>query len=164
VITLEQLLQSRDERSRHQQDLLGKHPGGSVVCLTVQLPGPEKRTPDSLIIGNAGVEALRQVFSVSCPEIRDLPTGFEAYLVVDMPAREAKSACCRIEDSHPLGRLMDIDVITEDGPMDRGELGLEPRRCLLCDKPARFCMRAHTHTHAELLDRISQIVNAYKAQ
>lgn len=161
MITLDQLLQSRDERARHQQDLLGKYPGRSIVCLTVQLPGPQKRSPASLVIGKAGVEALRHSFPGLEPEVRDLPTGYEAYLPVALPAPDAKLLCCSIEDTHPLGRLMDIDVITADGPLDRTSVGKEPRRCLLCSNPARLCMRAHTHTQQELLDKIQQMVSAY---
>lgn len=161
MITLDQLLQSRDERARHQRDLLGKNPGRSLVCLTVQIPGPQKRTPASIAIGKAGVQALRQSFPGLDPEVRDLPTGYEAYLPVPLAAPEAKLVCCSIEDNHPLGRLMDIDVITAGGPLDRASVGKEPRRCLLCSNPARFCMRAHTHTQQELLDKIQQMVSAY---
>ena len=162
MITLEQLLQSRDERARHQQDLLGIYPGRSIVCLTVQFPGSLKRSPDSVMIGEAGVKALRGAFPGNEIEVRDLETGFEAYLSVGMPAQQLKRVCCGIEDTHPLGRLMDIDVITPSGPLDRTSVGFEPRRCLICDKPARYCMRAHTHSQAELLDRIRQMVNAYR--
>lgn len=161
MITLEQLLQSREDRARHQQDLLGNNPGRSLVCLTVQLPGSRKRSPASLIIGEAGVQALRQVFPGPAPEVRDLPTGYEAYLPVPLPPAEAKLLCCGIEDSHPLGRLMDIDVITADGPLDRASVGLEPRRCLLCSNPARYCMRARTHSVEDLLERVQQMVSAY---
>ena len=96
MITLEQLLQSREDRARHQQDLLGKNPGRSLVCLTVQLPGSRKRSPASLIIGEAGVQALRQVFPGPAPEVRDLPTGYEAYLPVPLPPADAKLLCCGI--------------------------------------------------------------------
>ena len=166
MITLEQLLRSREDRVSHQADLLGAYPGKSLLCLTVQLPGPEKRSPDSLAIGKAGVEAISKAFACGKPEIRDLETGFEAYLPVDFPPLEAKRIACHIEDTHPLGRLMDIDVITttEDGlprPVSRSEIGLEPRKCLLCSNQARYCMRARTHTAAQLLERISLMVKDY---
>jgi holo-ACP synthase CitX len=161
VITLEQLLESRDRRSGHQMELLGKYPGSSIVCLTVQLPGPEKRNSISLAIADAGLQALRDAFPGLEPEVRDLETGFEAYLPVEMPAIELKRLCCGIEDSHPLGRLMDIDVICEDGPLGRSQVGLEPRKCLLCGNEARLCMRMRSHTREELLDKIGQMVDAY---
>ena len=74
-----------------------------------------------------------------------------------------KKIAADIEEKHPLGRLMDIDVIAADGtPVGREALGLSPRRCLLCDKEVRLCMRARTHTPEELLDRIRQMVNDYE--
>ena len=117
-ITLAELLDSRDKRVKHQKDLLGANPGKSLLCLTVQLPGPEKRNDSSLMIAKAGVEAVRKAFVPVYEELKDLETGYEAYFLVDLPAEEAKRKACEIEDSHPLGRLMDIDVLREIPPED----------------------------------------------
>ena len=91
-------------------------------------------------------------------QVRDLETGYEAYLVVPLPALLVKKTCCQIEDTHPLGRLMDIDVLETGHLLDRAAVGLPPRHCLLCDQPARYCMRARTHTTEELLHMIEQMV------
>ena len=117
-VTLAELLDSRDTRVKHQKDLLGANPGKSLLCLTVQLPGPEKRNSTSLKIAKAGVEAIRKAFLPEYEELKDLETGYEAYFLVDLPAREAKRLACQIEDTHPLGRLMDIDVLREILPED----------------------------------------------
>ena len=54
---------------------------------------------------------------------------------------------------------MDIDVLEAPGHLlDRASLGLPPRRCLLCDQPARYCMRACTHSQEELLLKIERMV------
>ncbi len=167
MISLEQLLESRERRVQHQQEMLQAFPGCSLICLTVQLPGPEKRNRESLIIGGAGLGALLNVFGSVLRHIhvRDLETGYEAYLLVPLPAIEVKKRCCKIEDTHPLGRLMDIDVLSDQvgdlQPLSRADIGLEPRRCLLCANEARYCMRAKTHTKEELLEKISQMVLAY---
>ncbi len=116
-ITLAELLDSRDKRVEHQKDLLGANPGKSLLCLTVQLPGPEKRNATSLKIAHAGVEAVRKAFVPVYEELRDLETGYEAYFLVDLPAEEAKRRTCQIEDTHPLGRLMDIDVLYKPQPV-----------------------------------------------
>jgi holo-ACP synthase CitX len=174
-ITLAELLESRDKRVEHQKDLLGEYPGKSLLCLTVQLPGPEKRNATSLKIAQAGVEAVRMAFSPVYEELKDLETGYEAYFLVDLPAKEAKRRACQIEDTHPLGRLMDMDVVysptisTRDGSVEveaisRLDIGLEARKCLLCDNEVRYCMRAKTHTREELLSRIEQILKEYELQ
>ena len=182
-ITLAELLDSRDKRVEHQKDLLGANPGKSLLCLTVQLPGPEKRNATSLKIAHAGVEAVRKAFVPLYEELRDLETGYEAYFLVDLPAREAKRLACQIEDTHPLGRLMDIDVLYKPQPVvenyfsqdfaknqfsttstepthivGRADIGFPPRRCLLCDNEVRYCMRAKSHTVSELLARIEEMV------
>lgn len=163
MITLEQLLASRDARAAFQHQLLEAHPGQTLVCITVQLPGSEKRNALSLAIGNAGYKALLERFNgvVSQSEVKDLETGYEAYFLVSPGALDAKRITCALEESHPLGRLMDIDVIGPEGPVSRGDIGLPPRKCLLCEKEVRFCMRAKSHSTEELTAKIQQMVNDY---
>ena len=163
-VTLTQLLESREERVRWQAECLKAWPGCSLVCLTVLFPGPVKRDADSVRVGEAGVAAIQKAFpEIAYSEIRDKETGFEACFAVRLPVLEAKRRCCEIEDTHPWGRLMDIDVL-EPGPeglplpVSRARLGLPERRCLLCDRPARECMRAKTHTLAQLQAQIQNIL------
>lgn len=181
---MEELLRSRDVRVEHQRELLTRFPGASLICFTVILPGSVKRDVRSLKVAKAGVDALSQTFRndflkdktdktdmILYQEERDLATGFEAYLVVSMPPEQAKKLCCDIEDTHPLGRLMDIDVIVDSStspgmteelsvrPLGRADIGRPERRCLLCGKPARECMRAHAHTQEEIQSSINVILS-----
>ena len=143
-ITLDALLQSRDSRHALQQQLLQQHPGGTLVCLTVVMPGSVKRNLYSVVTAQAALTALldRLGEHVSATRARDLATGYEAYLITDLPALEAKRVTCDIEDSHPLGRLFDI-------------------RCLLCEHEARWCMRNRSHTQEELMAHIQKLVDDY---
>ncbi|MBP3257095.1 MAG: citrate lyase holo-[acyl-carrier protein] synthase [Bacteroidales bacterium] len=164
-ISLEQLLESRDARVQHQQALLQAWPEHTLICLTVQFPGPQKRTASSLVVGGAGLAALMDKFGsvAHFTQVKDLATGYEAYLLVPLPATLVKRLCCQIEDTHPLGRLMDIDVLENLHLLDRASIGLPPRRCLLCDNEVRYCMRAKTHTTEELLAKIDEMVSKYCA-
>ena len=165
MVTLEQLLASRDARHAMQMQLLKEHPSETVVCLTVVMPGSEKRNQQSLTVAHAAVEALHQEFQPLPGHLieRDLPTGYEAFLITTLDTNETKRRTCTIEDNHPLGRLFDIDVLSHDGtPISRQEVGQEARRCLLCDNEARFCMRNRTHTQEELWDKINQMINDYQ--
>lgn len=164
MVSLEELLESRDRRAGRQRDLLSAYPGCTLVCLTVQLPGPDKRSPTSLLIGGAGLAALLERLGsvLRHVQVRDLETGYEAYLLLPLPPLEVKRICCEIETAHPLGRLMDLDVLGPDAvPLDRALLGLPPRRCLLCGQEARYCIRARSHTPEALLRRIEEMVAAY---
>lgn len=163
-ITLDQLLTSKEQRSKRQLELIAQYPASTLVCLTVIMPGNVKRNFHSLIVAQAAMTAMVNAFSSSIVnlEARDLVTGYEAYLTTSLTQREAKQLACEIEDEHPLGRLFDIDVITPTGePIARTSIGCKPRKCLMCDNEARFCMRNHTHTQEELHQCIARLIEDY---
>ena len=187
MITLNELLASRDARHATQQKLLAEHSGKTLVCLTVVMPGSVKRNQQSLTAAHAAVEAMRKalavkenkgLFPLETPEPPeplvpiespaptllelDLETGYEAYLITPMPLLEAKRIAVNIEDTHPLGRLFDIDIINADGvPVSRDAIGEKPRRCLVCDHEARYCMRMRWHKQEEIWAKINEMVDNY---
>lgn len=190
MITLNELLASRDARHATQQKLLAEHSGKTLVCLTVVMPGSVKRNQQSLTAAHAAVEAMRKAFAVKenkglfpletpeppeplvpiespeplAPTLLelDLETGYEAYLITPLPLLEAKRIAVTIEDTHPLGRLFDIDVINTDGiPVARNDIGEKPRRCLVCEHEARYCMRMRWHTQEEIWAKINEMVDLY---
>lgn len=171
MITLHELLASRDARHATQQKLLAEHSGKTLVCLTVIMPGSVKRNHQSLCVAHAAVEAMREAFHLNDMSDaereavlteRDLNTGYEAYLITPLPLLEAKRIAVTIEDTHPLGRLFDIDVINSDGiPVTRNDIGEKPRRCLVCEHEARYCMRMRWHTQEEIWAKINEMVDLY---
>lgn len=164
MITLQQLLASREARAAHQAQLLREHPGQTLVCLTVIPPGNEKRTDWSVPVALAGAEAVRRALAPSREEVRDLETGYEAYFLVDGDPLEIKRTCCGLEDTHPWGRLMDIDILKPSPggavPVSRSAVGLPERRCLVCERPARECMRNRSHSLEQLQERIKFIYHS----
>ena len=189
MVTLNELLASRDSRHAMQQKLLAEHSGKTLVCLTVVMPGSVKRNHQSLVVAHAAVEQMIRSYElgvrndelrvtndelgVKSDELgvrfggrlieRDLETGYEAYLITSLPLLEAKRIAVQIEDTHPLGRLFDIDIIDKDGvPVSRDRVGSRPRRCLVCDREARYCMRMRWHTQEEIWERINAMVDEYQ--
>lgn len=163
-ITLHELLASRDARHAMQLKLLADNSGKTLVCLTVVMPGSVKRNRQSVIVAHAAVAAMREAYGPGDDQLieRDLPTGYEAYLLTPMPLLDAKRVAVGIEDTHPLGRLFDIDIIAPDGiPVPRERVGGSPRRCLVCDREARYCMRMRWHTQEEIWARINEMVEQY---
>ena len=163
-IALDMLLASRDRRHAKQMALLSAHPSHTLVCLTVVMPGTVKRNLHSIVVANAALTAVLECFRTQLVDIEayDLPTGYEAYLVVKLDALKAKKVSCQIEDTHPLGRLFDLDVIDEQGsPLNRTSVGHAPRKCLLCDHESRWCMRNQTHTQEQLQAHIRQMIEDY---
>ena len=167
MVTLNELLASRDSRHAMQQKLLAEHSGKTLVCLTVVMPGSVKRNHQSLVVAHAAVEQMIRSYELGVRNDerlieRDLETGYEAYLITPLPLLEAKRIAVQIEDTHPLGRLFDIDIIDKDGvPVSRDRVGSRPRRCLVCDREARYCMRMRWHTQEEIWERINAMVDSW---
>lgn len=163
MISLPELLESRDRRAARQRELLAAWPGHTLLCLTVMLPGTVKRSALSLSIASAAVSAIHGAFALEFEELRDLETGYEGYFVVAMNPLEAKWLSSSLESEHPLGRFFDLDVITKSGPLSREDYGLPVRRCIICGKPVRECMRERNHTTEDLLQKIEEAVRHYRA-
>ncbi len=164
AITLEELLASRDARREKEMVYLRRYPQYTLMVLTIVVPGSDKRTRAAKVVAHAAVDALREEFgdAIFKEEICDLVTGFEAYLLLSVERENAKIRAIGLEERHPLGRLMDIDVIGEDGtPFGRGAMRRAPRKCIICDNDARVCMRAATHTPLAIDNRINQMVDEY---
>lgn len=162
TITLEQVLEARDHRAARQKAMLQEH-GLPLVSLTVVMPGSEKRNDASLFIAQEAVKAIEAEFDVVAAEKEDLPTGYEARYSIPMKALELKRATVAIEETHPLGRLFDIDVIDANGePISREQIGEEPRTCLVCGELSAACVRSRKHTVPEVLAVIEKMVVNYK--
>ena len=146
-------------------DVENDSPRRVEIVLTVVMPGRVKRNAWSLTVARAAVETIVGATGEKPVMERDLRTGFEGYWLVEGDAMEIKRRMCGIESSHILGRLFDIDVLRPDAtPISRQEVGLAPRRCLICGREARHCMRSRAHSQEEIMKKIAEIIEEYKRQ
>ena len=158
-ITLKELLDSREQRVWHQQELLHRYEG-VLVSVTLNIPGPIKDKSEYRRIMEWGMNQLLHEFGEDAlhDEIRFLKTGAEGYLcIAGVDALDIKRKCVELENSDPKARLLDVDVLTMEGGVSRSELGLEPRKCLLCDDDAKACARSQKHSMEELLAKVEEL-------
>lgn len=170
-VSLQDMLDARERRAMAQRRLLREY-GCPLVCFTLNIPGPVKvppLAPAAFLEGCRRIEkALDQLglAPAAREEVRE-KTGWEAICCVPGRPEEIKAKMAAAEDQDRLGRLFDIDVIRLDGTkVSREELGLPPRTCLLCGRPAHQCSRSRSHGLDQLtacIDRIlSEEANAYE--
>lgn len=154
-VTLKDLLDSREQRVWHQQELLKKY-GGALISVTLNIPGPIKDREEYRKVMDWGMEQLlKELENVAFSEVKYLKTGAEGYISVqNMDALELKKIAIKHENLEPKSRLLDIDVMTQDGGISRSALGVAPRRCLLCEENAKACARSQKHSMEELLKRV----------
>lgn len=165
-VCLEQMLDARERRSLRQKELLALH-GKPVISFTMNIAGGIKR---SRVISRAfalGCEAIEKAVGLSpmrllYRECMYLPTGDQAFYVVDADIYELKTICTAIENNHPLGRLFDIDVIGCDGvPVARSAVAAAERSCLICGKPGKECAVGRVHSAEELQERTAEMLYYY---
>lgn len=136
------MLEAREQRAALQQDALAEY-GGSLLCFTMNLAGPVKRSPLADFAFLSGERMIAaQGFSARQHIRLCRPTGCEAIYALNIPAPELKEAAMSMEDALPVGRLFDMDVIGPDGiKLSRKE----QRPCLVCGGPAALCARTRAH-------------------
>ena len=162
IVELPAMLARREQRAAEQAAFLTQYQT-PLLSFCLNIPGPVKTTPE-----------LRRVFDEALQEIRQklqqehIPilaqnechaaTGDECLLALDGEAAKIKKLMTRIEETHILGRLFDIDVLDAKGQKLSRDM---PRRCLLCDKQAQVCARSRRHSVPELTHRIEEMIAAY---
>ena len=128
-----------------------------VVTVKSNVVGSEKNTPLALLttkyfakkVNGYGAKGLKSYYSVDGLTI--LGKVGDGKLL--------KTYSVDLEETHPLGRLIDIDVTLkgQSNSLSRGSL----RKCFLCDKPAFVCGKNRTHSLEELNDYFNDTSKAY---
>ena len=165
-VSLLEMLDARERRVNHQQELLEQY-HKSLICFTMNIAGPIKDSPLIRRGFARGQQLLRQQFfraklTPLSAEAHCAATGCEAFYVLDADPLTVKKFTTDIEDATPLGRLFDMDVLRPDGTkVDREELSLSGRRCLICGGPAKACSSRRIHTDMDSFTFMSSAAALY---
>lgn len=162
-VSLIEMLDARERRAQRQMQLLQQY-GTTLICFTMNIAGPVKNSPlirRGFCLGKRLLEQQLMVARAKVLHFEEISenTGNEAVYVLDCDALTAKRAAVIIEDHTEAGRLFDMDVLRPDGSkVDRQELNLDARRCLICGGIAQNCARSRTHTVPQLQERTRQLL------
>lgn len=163
--TVVDVLAAKDRRANFQDRLLKDNDSLTMICAKMNIPGPIKNN-----------SMIKKMFGLACEnfeknylagiEIKnsfvwDYPSGPEKFYLIDEDPFSLKKIALAFEDSSSLGRLCDFDVLfyENDGKetISRQQMNVPPRRCFLCDDPAKNCARSRRHKVSELQAKIDQI-------
>ncbi|KFA58688.1 holo-ACP synthase CitX [Gilliamella sp. Choc4-2] len=167
-ISLEQMLLAKEKRVVNQQSVLTlyQHP---IISLSLVIPGAIKNSSGAKYLFNEAIKALHKCFLKNNITIIDEKhycdiTGYEAIFSINYCAEKLKQYCINIENSHPLGRLWDIDVIdpVTKKSLSRVLFANQPRQCLVCDDIAKVCGRAKRHSINEVFIAIEKKIQNFQ--
>lgn len=159
-VTLAEILDAREKRAELQKKLLAEY-SATLISFTMNIAGPVKNTP---VIERAFRHGLYQLlFQIPKEKVlfessRSEPCGCEAFVSVNLSADTVKEICIGIEESSPLGRLFDMDVIDTDGKkLERKK----ERGCIVCGKAGRECAVGRLHSVEEIVALTNKIITDY---
>ncbi|MDR3284625.1 MAG: triphosphoribosyl-dephospho-CoA synthase CitG [Treponema sp.] len=162
-VTLEEVLAERERRALRQKELLSQY-NSPLICLTLNMPGEEKTFPwaercfhegEQIILLRLEAEGIAARYAESSTG----NAGYAAFLCVDAPAEQVKALACGIEETHPLGRLFDIDVFSAKG--EKLSRKKEGRPCLVCGKNAFACARSRVHDVTEVSNAARSLMKRF---
>jgi holo-ACP synthase/triphosphoribosyl-dephospho-CoA synthase len=161
----QEILDSKERRVMRQKKMLTL--GNCVISFTLNIAGAIKISPLILKCFNEGLKQIEcelkyRRITVQHQEQWIDKTGCEAMFSVKYDALKIKKFMVIIEESSKLGRLFDIDVLSEEGyPITRSELGLNSRQCLVCGFPAHQCVRGRRHDIEIIMKESKRIMRDY---
>jgi len=187
-MSLAAILEAREQRRRIKYEL-ARHFRACVLSLCLNIPGPDKSPPDAERALTLLQEALRKahardlhLHSKRARRLRLSKALFPPFatarraailheargtgadgpyqlMVSPLPGFTLKRMAVRLEREHPLGRLADIDILTQTGEtVSRADLGLPPRACFLCGEAAALCRRKKQHPQEMLMDFVMALL------
>ena len=138
------LLEARDARAAATAQAC--ETGGTVIVVSVNIPGPEKCPPGARCLARMAGEILSRDRAARAVSEGTDALGPWTILTSPLAPAAIKRATIDIETTLPAGRLLDLDVYdSSGGQVDRGSLGLAARPCLVCECSAVECIRVRRH-------------------
>lgn len=159
-VTLQEILNAREMRVHTQNQMLKEH-GVTLICFTMNIAGPKKNSPMIERAFREGLSVIRDAIATyHIAEEREEYTncGPVFFCSLCANASEIKSAMVEIEQTHPIGRLFDIDVINADGTKINRST---ERGCIVCGAPGRACSAGRLHPVAEIVAVMDKMMSDY---
>jgi holo-ACP synthase / triphosphoribosyl-dephospho-CoA synthase len=161
----DKVLKARERRAALREQC--SRSGLNSLSLTLNIPGYPKSMPvfseffeDVLSEFKEFFQAHR-IFVDTAREMKQLDEAGDFYLVPLQyagPIDAVKALAEAFEERHPLGRIIDIDLMDcRLQPVSSGKL----KKCLLCEKPATVCMREANHSYEELREHLVNRIRGY---
>jgi len=154
------ILDAREKRKTTIEKLAQN--GAFLVCLKANTPGINKTRFSSYLLLRIFHSILMEKWVVNHVYFYEGEDGpFLIYDVKNKDANTLKIAAVDIEETHFLGRLIDIDVYKKGELITRGSLHLPVRTCMICGDDVHRCQRLEKHSLSELLMHIDDLLLIY---
>lgn len=163
MFNLEEFLLMREKRVDIQNYIIKKY-NNPILVLRANYPGEEKNAFVPKYIVEIIKNEILDIFNsqIIFTEKLDSIEGPTYIYSIKESGKNIKKIAMEIEESHILGRCVDIDVFDSNGyAFSRKDFGGEKRQCFLCKEMAFICGRNKTHSEAEVKEAIEKKLEKY---
>lgn len=152
MFNIEEFLLMREKRVEIQNEIIDtfKNP---ILVLRGNYPGEDKNNFIPTNIVKIISKEIEEIFNTKIikKEIINSIEGLTYIFSIKTLGEEIKKIAMEIEETHVLGRCVDIDVFSEDKyPFSRTDFGGSKRKCFICNEMAFVCGRKQTHSIFEI--------------
>lgn len=164
---LANILKDREQRFALRQAMVGR--GLSSISLNLNIPGYPKSCDTIKRAFTYAVDDLLRYFvahRIHCvPEAQEIVHAesgdfFLQGVAYVHESRQVKTFLENFEQTHALGRLLDVDLMTAKGELLSSG---KQKACFLCEKPAKECMKDGRHSFSEYKKYVNKQVASYLA-
>lgn len=158
-VELEDMLACRERRAENQRKLLEKY-HTPIISFTLNIPGKIKTSKKLRALFDKGLNQIHLTLAslhveILAENVVHANTGDECLMTIEGNPKIIKEKMTALEESCPVNRLFDIDVIDEHGNKLSRKV---PRKCLICNQQAQICSRSRKHSITELTEKIKTLV------
>ncbi|MGD9910446.1 MAG: triphosphoribosyl-dephospho-CoA synthase [Candidatus Izemoplasmatales bacterium] len=148
------ILDAREERGILIHQLLQKSP--IVISVKANIPGPDKNLVVAHLIVSLFTNLIHHLYKKEPVKYLSEDGPFSVFGLEDEGSL-VKSQMIDMEETHPIGRYVDIDVYSLQTEFHRDQ----PRKCYLCGDVAFHCAKANKHSLNEYINQINDDVSRY---
>lgn len=153
-MVIDSILAERETRNEEIRNLSKR---SDVACVKANVPGCDKNTPCSKLL----ISYFTTLVQNKGARLEKMLSGADGTCALFLlkKGKSYKNKFISIEEKHPLGRFIDIDVTLKNASVSLSRKRL--RKCFICNKSAFYCGRIKAHSVIELLRHMEDKTEQY---
>ena len=163
MFNLENFLLMREKRVEIQNSIINEYKN-PILVLRINYPGENKNNFVVNSIFNIMKTEIFEIFNskIIFSKKIDSIEGPSLIFSINESDLTIKKIMIDLEETHILGRCVDLDVFSSTGyALSRKDFNLEKRQCLICNNMAFICGRSQAHSLNDLIKTIENKLEYY---
>lgn len=159
------ILEEREKRAFKVKEFFNAYPDDSLIVIKANIPGANKNYPFVSYLIKVFLNYLKNNYNFFIVNYYESLDGPYFFCGVKGKDENIKRHLITVEETHELGRFIDLDYyVTEGRSLSRVNFNLPVRKCILCSNDALYCIKTQKHSSVELLNHVEKNVVFYFAE